>query len=498
MGCTSSSVISSSSHSTFADPKAAGSEPQLQSLSLDALLANVSTGPEGNETLYLSRLLTARQTYPKAWQPAYALSEFYVKHARPKEWAKALQCCAECVLLDQALNGENHDSTKSNRDILSSNHDSQRFSDQGGLASNAIGNQLQTEQRMSTEEKRKLEVWKIEAENGLEEEKESRFGEKRNESGISYELEMTVELGKILHEWNLQSERAVRISLPLQISSQSIINWKFNSQISKENKTIMTIAYGLKESERTYFIELSCLTHVQPTQFVNFPPELVVTVGVNLKHDLTGTLPVTQMLDVQPIEDVALLMGRITDMSELDKHHTRPFANPKASPLLQEDYKFVALMQEVTASVPDLESKVLLSLDYVRCHFRVQLPAPPPGPTISDILAAGLGDSLAYSLIIMCCFRLLKIPAKTLFGIYGPGSDQGKAVVAVWHQKSLQWVIYEPEKRLWGGPIINFIPTISLQDENRCFRDNGGIFCFDFSFLWNMAKKDSVKFRTKK
>lgn len=151
-------------------------------------------------------------------------------------------------------------------------------------------------------------------------------------------------------------------------------------------------------------------------------------------------------------------------------------------------------MASVSSPLPHPATKLILSFDYIRSNFKFQDSSSLLGPSMSDILSRGSGDSTAFSFLALGCARLLKIPSKVIYGVYGSNPNMVGSLLAVWHEKSLRWVIWDHREKLWGGSLRNFVPTSVLRTDDPAFRDDKGVFCIDFSLLWKHSSKEDLSF----
>ena len=307
----------------------------------------------------------------------------------------------------------------------------------------------------------------------------------------NYIIDFQVDFGGLLYDWKLQNEKFILISVPLSFSSQSIAksNVKIESNIAKASS--LKIEIIKKIMDKSNFLELACYES-DGTTFTQFPRDLILFFHYEVDHDLSGSLQRSEIIDVTPIEDMAVVMARIRDMSDVDKYRIRPYVNPNECPYMDGDSKFRRLVEEITLPVDPVEHKVALFLDYIRANFKYEDKGP-QGHTMSEVLAHGSGNSIAFAFLAMCCFRLLKIPSKVVYGISGKSNNSLSAKVAVWHEHSLSWIICDPQNKLWGGAVDDFIPTTFLRDEEAWYRDEKGVFVFDMSILWKSGKNLSFQ-----
>jgi len=263
--------------------------------------------------------------------------------------------------------------------------------------------------------------------------------------------------------WNLEDEKVLRITLPLERSYQKTVSLR----IEPSDPSIKTRRVAFRDNR---FVELSRGDQPWPETL-----ELTMRVTQNFKN-LTA-----RPARLQPIEDQEDPLWFFASDNDRGYHS---LDNPE----------FVALVRRVTASGKTTGEKVDLAMRYLRAHFKY-------ADRIADkdtyeILKSGQGDCGYYTTVAIAMLRVLHVPVRFMYGLYaGFNPPEPHAIIEIYDASTRKWFPHDPQfDELFGIIDPTYITTSVFPSiSDALLRADDGIVDVDImQFYWSGSSNDTL------
>lgn len=283
----------------------------------------------------------------------------------------------------------------------------------------------------------------------------------------SIRIDWNLNFARLLREWRLDTQRSIRITLPIDRPYQKLISVRISAPRGSP------IRQQRRSSRGNNFLQLT----------------------------RSGAWPETLRLQLVVRQEARTMAPRRPhDFRPVDANDPNfAWASENKDGLFSlEDPRFTERMRRITANAQTTGEQVEQSLDWLRANFRYG--DKPSGGVIEDWIQHGSGDCGYYTYIAIAMLRHFRVPVRGLYGI-GPWNDPTPAlphsIVEIYDAGSGQWIPHDPQVRNSMGVInpayVAFTAANPKQDAGAPAAD--GVWEIDSVwFFWTGSGRETLSF----